>query len=66
MSSRIIAPCDLHPTALNRNNALFAGHDTGVQNWAMLVSIIENCKLNEIEPHAYLTGVLTAIAHGHK
>jgi len=32
----------------------------------MLASIIETCKLNKIEHHAYLTGVLTAIAHGHK
>jgi transposase len=32
----------------------------------MLASIIEACKLHKIEPHAYLTGVLTAIANGHK
>jgi transposase len=56
----------MRPIALNRKNALFAGHDAGAQNWAMLASIIETCKLNKIEPHAYLTGVLTAIAHGHK
>ncbi len=56
----------MRPIALNRKNALFAGHDAGAQNWAMLASIIETCKLNKIEPHAYLTGVLTAIAQGHK
>ena len=50
----------MRPIALNRKNALFAGHDAGAQNWAMLASIIETCKLNKIEPHAYLTGVLTA------
>ena len=32
----------------------------------MLASIIETCKLNKVEPHAYLTGVLTAIAQGHE
>jgi hypothetical protein len=37
-----------------------------VQNWTMLASIIDTCKSNKIEPHAYLTGVLTAIAQGHK
>ncbi|WP_272011546.1 transposase domain-containing protein, partial [Roseovarius sp. ZX-A-9] len=26
----------------------------------------ETCKLNEIEPHGYLSAVLTAIAEGHK
>jgi transposase len=28
----------------------------------MLASIIETCKLNKFEPHAYLTGVLKVIA----
>jgi len=56
----------IRPIALNRKNALFAGHDAGAQNWAMLASLIETCKLNKIEPHSYLTGVLTAIVNGHK
>lgn len=56
----------MRPIALNRKNALFAGHDAGAQNWAMFASIIETCKLNKVEPHAYLTGVLSAIAQGHK
>jgi hypothetical protein len=54
------------PIALQRKNALFAGHDTGAQNWAMLASLIETCKLNKIEPHSYITGVITAIVNGHK
>ena len=56
----------IRPIALNRKNALFAGHDTGAQNWAIIASLIETCKLNGIEPHGYLSGVLTAIAQGHK
>ena len=32
----------------------------------MLASIIETCKLNKGEPHAYMTDVLTAIAQGDK
>jgi hypothetical protein len=40
--------------------------DAGAQNWATLESIIETCKLNKVEPHAYLTGLLAAIAQGHK
>jgi transposase len=35
-------------------------------NWAMLASLIETCKLNKIEPHSYMTGVITAIVNGHK
>ena len=56
----------IRPIALQRKNALFAGHDAGAQNWAMLASVLETCKLNHVEPHGYLTGVLTAIAQGHK
>jgi len=50
----------------NRKNALFAGHDAGAQNWGIIASLIETCKLNGIEPHAYLTSVLTAIINDHK
>ena len=56
----------IRPIALNRKNALFAGHDAGAQNWAIVASLIETCKLNGIEPHGYLTQTLTAIADGHK
>ncbi len=56
----------IRPIALNRKNALFAGHDTGAHNWAVIASLIETCKLNAIEPQGYLSGVLTAIANGHK
>ena len=56
----------IRPIALNRKNALFAGHDDGARNWAMIASLIETCKLNAIDPHAWLTATLTAIAQGHK
>ena len=56
----------IRPIALNRKNALFAGHDVGAQNWAVIASLIETCKLNAIEPHAWLTGTLEAIVNGHK
>jgi len=56
----------IRPIALNRKNALFAGHDAGAQNWAMIASLIETCKLNAVDPHAWMTATLTAIAQGHK
>jgi len=56
----------IRPIALNRKNALFAGHDAGAENWAVIASLIETCKLNNIEPHAYLTATLKAIVNGHK
>ena len=56
----------IRPIALNRKNALFAGHDAGAANWATIASLVETCKLNAIEPHAYLTQTLQAIVNGHK
>jgi hypothetical protein len=48
--------------ALNRKNALFAGHDLGAENWAVLASLIETCKLHGVNPEAWLADVLTRIA----
>lgn len=56
----------IRPIALNRKNALFAGHDAGAENWATIASLVETCKLNAVDPHAYLTRTLTAIVNGHK
>ena len=56
----------IRPIALNRKNALFAGHDAGAANWATIASLVETCKLNAVEPHAYLTATLQAIVNGHR
>ena len=56
----------IRPIALSRKNALCAGHDAGAPNWATTASLVETCKLNAIEPHAYLTATLKAIVNGHK
>lgn len=47
--------------ALNRKNALFAGHDKGGIVYGRIASLIETSKINEIEPFAYLKATLTAI-----
>ena len=56
----------IRPIALNRKNALFAGHDAGAQNWGVTASLIETCKLNGVDPHAYLTATLSVIVNGHR
>ena len=55
----------IRPIALNRKNALFAGSDGGGQHWAVLASLIETCKLNAVEPHAYLADVITRLVNHH-
>ncbi len=56
----------IRPIALNRKNALFAGHDAGAENWAVIASLIETCKMNAVDPQAWLTATLTAIVRGHR
>lgn len=55
----------VRPTALNRKNALFAGHDEGGRTWGRIASLIETCKINGVEPFDYLKSTLEAIASGH-
>ncbi len=50
--------------ALSRKNSLFAGSDEGGANWAAVASLVETCKLNGVEPHAYFTDLLTRLVHG--
>jgi transposase len=55
----------IRPLALNRKNALFAGSDEGGDNWAVIATLIENCKLSGINPHAWMTETLAKLAAGH-
>ena len=55
----------IRPLALNRKNALFAGSDEGGDNWAVIATLIECCKLNTVNPHEWLTETLSRLANGH-
>ena len=48
------------------DNTLFAGHDADAANRATIASLVETCKLNTVEPHAYLTQALRATVSGLK
>ena len=52
----------LRCVALGRKNYLFAGSDAGGERAAAMYSLIGSCKINCIDPCAYLTYVLTHIA----
>ncbi len=56
----------IRPLTLNRKNSLFAGHDEGAQNWARLASLVATCKLNGVEPFAYMKTTLEALTAGHR
>lgn len=51
--------------ALGRKNHLFAGSDGGARTWAILASVIQSAKLNDVEPFAYLRDILERMVRGH-
>jgi transposase len=55
----------IRPLALNRKNALFAGSDGGGEHWAIHASLIETCKLNGVDPEAYLADIFARLVEGH-
>jgi len=54
----------IRPVAMARKNALFAGSDSGGRHWAIIATLIETCRLNGVEPWAWLTDVLERIVSG--
>ena len=55
----------IRPIALGRKNHLFAGSDGGGEHWAVIASLIETCKMNGVDPQAYLRDVLSKIVARH-
>ena len=55
----------IRPLALNRKNALFAGSDGGGEHWAIHATLIETCKLNGVDPEAYLADIFARLVEGH-
>jgi transposase len=51
--------------AMTRRNALFAGHDDGARSSAAFASLIGTCRINGVEPYAYLVDLFTKLANGH-
>ncbi|MET3473358.1 hypothetical protein ABIC78_003908 [Novosphingobium sp. 1529] len=55
----------IRPLALNRKDVLFAGSDEGGDNWAVIATLIENCKISGVNPHTWLAQTLPKLASGH-
>ena len=51
----------IRPVALGRKNYLFAGSHEAAQQAAVIYSILATCKLQGVEPFAYLTKILSII-----
>ena len=48
--------------AIGRKNWLFAGSESGGKSAAITYTLIETAKLNDVDPQAWLTDVLSRIA----
>lgn len=60
IDNNLIENC-IRPLALGRKNYLFAGSHKAAQRAAMMYSFFATCKVNEVEPLAWLTDVLHRI-----
>jgi transposase len=48
----------IRPTAIGKRNWLFFGSDEAGQRNAVIYTLIQNCRMHGVEPHAYLKDVL--------
>jgi transposase len=51
----------IRPLAVGRHNWTFAGSDEGGRRAAAIYTLIETAKLNDVDPQAWLTDVLTRL-----
>jgi transposase len=58
----MVAERSIRGMGIGRRNYLFFGSDSGGERAAIIYSLIETCKLNNIDPQTYLQYVLERIA----
>ena len=58
-----IAERSLRSVAIGRKNWLFAGSKIGGERAAAIYTVIETCKMNGVEPQAYIADVIAKIAN---
>ncbi len=51
----------LRPVAVGRHNWTFAGSDEGGRRAAAIYTLVETCKLNDVDPQAWLADVLARL-----
>lgn len=56
----------IRPVLPTRKNALFAGSDDGAKTWARIASLIGTCRLNAVDPEAYIAATLRKILDQHQ
>ena len=54
----------IRPQTITRKNALFAGSHGGGRTGATIATLPQTAKMNDVDPHAWLTQTLERIAQG--
>ncbi|NOJ44610.1 IS66 family transposase [Bradyrhizobium sp. WSM 1791] len=54
----------IRPQTITRKNALFAGSHGGGRTWATIATLLQTAKMNDVDPHTWLTQTLDRIAQG--
>jgi transposase len=54
----------IRPQTITRKTSLFAGSDGGGRTWDAVASLLATAKMNNVDPHAWLTQTLERIANG--
>jgi len=54
----------IRPQTIIRKNSLFAGNDGGGRTWATVATVLQTCRMNDVDPQAWLTQTLERIAAG--
>ncbi len=52
----------IRPPTITRKNSLFAGSEGGGRTWATVATLLQTCKMNGVDPLAWLSQTLTRIA----
>lgn len=63
IARRTAAERSLRSVAIGRKNWLFAGSKIGGERAAAIYAVIKTCKMNGVEPQAYIADVITKIAN---
>lgn len=53
----------IRPQTITRKNSLFAGSDGGGRTWATIATLLQTCRMNDVDPTAWLTQTLQRIAN---
>jgi hypothetical protein len=53
----------IRPQTITRKNSLFAGSDGGGRTWAIIATLLQTCKMNNVDPVAWPTKTLERIAN---